>query len=137
MKEVNDLAVNLLYVALGGGLGAVCRYLCSLIPAFGVKGFPWGTLLVNFLGCLLIGVAAEALGGVLVSNPQLSDKVNLFLKVGFCGGFTTFSTFSLEMLNLVDDGKALWALAYACVSVTLCLAGVLLGRGLMKIICAK
>lgn len=131
------MAINLLYVAVGGGLGAVCRYLCSLIPALSAKGFPWGTLLVNFLGCLLIGVVAEVLNGALVTAPQLNEKVSLFIKVGFCGGFTTFSTFSLEMLNMVDDGKALWALAYACASVVLCLAGALLGRGLMKIICAK
>ncbi len=129
--------VNLLYVALGGGLGAVCRYLCGLIPAFSAKWLFGSTLLVNFFGCLLIGVVTEALDGVLLSNPQLGDKVNLLLKVGFCGGFTTFSTFSLEMFNMLDDGRVLWALAYACVSVVLCLAGVLLGRCLMKFICAR
>ena len=131
------MIVNLCYVALGGGLGAVCRYLCSFFPAYSVKGFPCGTLLVNFLGCLLIGVVTEAVGNALLFNSQLNDKLSLLLKVGFCGGFTTFSTFSLEMLNMMDDGKVFGALVYACASVILCLAGVMLGRYLMKIICVK
>ena len=131
------MPINLLCVAVGGGLGAVCRYLCGLIPVAECGGFPIMTLLINFVGALLIGIIAEIADSAANAYFNISDKVILLLKVGFCGGFTTFSTFSLEMFNLVDRGKVWLALAYALVSVVICFAGVLLGRYLIKTIFAK
>jgi len=88
--------MNLLYVFLGGGLGAACRWFASTQMS-SASGFPTGTLAVNLVGCLLIGLASA----YLVNQPKLS----LFLIVGFLGGFTTFSSFGLDawrMLNLGD-----------------------------------
>ena len=106
---------NCLFVALGGGLGAVGRYLLSLIAA--PWSFPVMTLLTNFL---------EAAGQL-----PMSKSAVLFLKTGLCGGFTTFSTFSLETVELLEQGR--WAAGggYILASVGLCLAGVLLGRALV------
>ena len=84
---------NCLFVALGGGLGAVGRYLLSLIAA--PWSFPVMTLLTNFLGAVVIGAVAQAAGQL-----PMSKSAVLFLKTGLCGGFTTFSTFSLETVEL-------------------------------------
>ena len=91
---------NCLFVALGGGLGAVGRYLLSLIAA--PWSFPVMTLLTNFLGAVVIGAVAQAAGQL-----PMSKSAVLFLKTGLCGGFTTFSTFSLETVELLEQGR--WA----------------------------
>ena len=109
---------NCLFVALGGGLGAVGRYLLSLIAA--PWSFPVMTLLTNFLGAVVIGAVAQAAGQL-----PMSKSAVLFLKTGLCGGFTTFSTFSLEQGRWAAGG------GYILASVGLCLAGVLLGRALV------
>ena len=88
---------NCLFVALGGGLGAVGRYLLSLIAA--PWSFPVMTLLTNFLGAVVIGAVAQAAGQL-----PMSKSAVLFLKTGLCGGFTTFSTFSLETVELLEQG---------------------------------
>lgn len=113
---------NVVYVALGGAVGAVGRYLVSLLPAKTV--FPIGTLAVNFAGALLIG----AVVGVAEDNPALPPGALLFWKTGVCGGFTTFSTFSLEAVQLVEQGHAALGVCYVALSVALCLLGVVLGR---------
>ena len=87
---------NCLFVALGGGLGAVGRYLLSLIAA--PWSFPVMTLLTNFLGAVVIGAVAQAAGQL-----PMSKSAVLFLKTGLCGGFTTFSTFSLETVELLEQ----------------------------------
>ena len=89
---------NCLFVALGGGLGAVGRYLLSLIAA--PWSFPVMTLLTNFLGAVVIGAVAQAAGQL-----PMSKSAVLFLKTGLCGGFTTFSTFSLETVELLEQGR--------------------------------
>ena len=114
---------NCLPVALGGALGAAGRYLLSLIPLS--AGFPLTTLLTNFLGAVVIGAVAQAAGQL-----PLSPGAVLFLKSGLCGGFTTFSTFSLETVTLLERGRWLAGGGYALSSVALCLGGVLLGRWL-------
>ena len=117
---------QLLLVALGGGVGAVCRYGLSLLPIS--TKFPWGTLLANLAGALIIGFLAGWAARVSHFPPEL----NLLLKTGFCGGFTTFSTFSLEAVTLFQNGRYLLGGAYVLLSVALCVAGVLLGQCLAR-----
>lgn len=111
-------------VALGGALGAVARYQLSLwLHARWPSAFPTGTLVVNLIGCLLIGVLA----GTLDSRMELSPAVRLFLGVGILGAFTTFSTFELETLLAIERGHAGVALSYVAASVIVGLAAVWLG----------
>lgn len=117
-----------LFVGLGGGLGAVARYLLSLVPVS--PDFPLATLLTNFLGAVVIGGVASLAG----SLPMAHNAV-LFLKTGLCGGFTTFSTFSLETVTLLDERRYAAGCGYALLSVGLCLCGVLLGRALAGLLC--
>ena len=110
-----------LAVGLGGALGAMGRYGISLIPLKSV--FPWLTLLTNVLGALVIGFVV----GVTADNAASPDTV-LFWKTGVCGGFTTFSTFSLETLRLLEGGQTGAGLLYAGASLMLCIAGVYIGE---------
>lgn len=114
---------SILCVGAGGFIGAVGRYGLGLIPLW--PGLPLMTLLINFVGSVLIG----AIVGVAELAPgALPRDAVLFLKVGLCGGFTTFSTFSLETLQLIEGSQWAAAGAYALASVTLCVAGVLVGK---------
>jgi CrcB protein len=117
-----------LFVGVGGFFGSVCRYLCGLIPLAG--SFPLVTLMINFAGSMLIGVVTAAAG------QWISPNLLLFLKTGVCGGFTTFSTFSLETFHLFGDGRPVLALLYAVLSLLLCLLGVFLGSLIGKTILA-
>ena len=116
-------------VGLGGALGAMGRYGISLLPL--KSAFPFLTLLTNVLGALVIGFVV----GVTVEGTASPNTV-LFWKTGVCGGFTTFSTFSLETLRLFEGGQTASGLLYAGASVVLCVAGVyageLLGRALLR-----
>lgn len=119
---------NFLAVGAGGAIGAMGRYAVGLIPALQRGAFPLHTLLINLGGAILIGMA--------VASAQrwadLSPSLLLFWRVGICGGFTTFSTFSLESLTLLENGRpGLFAL-YALLSVALCLVGVWLGKGMVS-----
>ena len=118
-----------LFVGLGGFAGAVCRYLLSLLPIQG--SFPAATLLTNFIGAVAIGAIAAFSGEI---APLPKDAL-LFLKTGVCGGFTTFSTFSLETLELLEGGKFALGSLYAALSAVLCVAGVFLGKGLVRVLC--
>ena len=118
-------AENLIFVALGGALGASARYGLSLLPAKG--DFPVLTLFTNLLGALLIGLVVGLAGQAGWSQGRL-----LFWKTGVCGGFTTFSTFSLESLTLLQKGKPGPAGLYILLSVAGCLAGVALGQALAR-----
>ena len=113
--------MTLLLVFLGGGLGAVARHLAGLAAtaSFGVA-FPWGTLLVNVTGCLVMGILAKAL-------PAAGADWRLFLMTGILGGYTTFSAFGLDTLTLIERGDTGAALGYVAASVTLSLAAVALG----------
>ena len=122
------MLLNCLAVALGGGIGSVCRYLIGLLPFLQKGPLPLQTLLVNVLGAVLIGVIVKSSE----SCPALCSQMVLFLKVGICGGFTTFSTFSLETFALLQEGKLLLAGIYILASVALCLAGVFAGQWLAE-----
>ena len=109
------------FVALGGALGAAGRYALSLIPVR--TEFPSITLMTNILGAMAIGFIAGLLG----TRDDLSPNVALFWKTGVCGGFTTFSTFSLEAWQLLEKGNYLLSALYALLSVVCCVAGVWIG----------
>ncbi len=108
-------------VGLGGALGAVARYSIGLFPVR--SSFPVLTLLINLLGSLVIGFIA----GVSAQN-NISKEWELFWKTGICGGFTTFSTFSLEAWKLLESGKFLYGVIYILLSVSLSIAGVIIGQ---------
>lgn len=115
------------WIALGGALGSVLRFWCSIAAARAVgETFPWGTLLVNVVGSFLIGLVAVTTGPD--GRLLITSSIRQFVLVGIFGGYTTFSSFSLQTLNLALDGE--WALAGANIllSMTLCLLAVWLGH---------
>ena len=123
--------INLLAIGIGGAAGAVMRYLLSgWVYGLAGRGFPWGTLAVNVLGSLAMGL----LYVLLLERAMLGPEWRAGLQVGLLGALTTFSTFSIETLRLVEEGEPWRALANVAASVVLCLAatwiGVNLGRQL-------
>lgn len=119
---------DLVLVGIGSGIGGICRYLISLLMPLANNSFPWGTFTANIVGCLLIGI----LWGVTSRLESLSPTFSLFLMVGFCGGFTTFSTFSKESLALLQTDNYLLFLLYATGSVFLGIAAVAIGYAIAK-----
>ncbi len=116
----------LILAMAGGAIGTGARYLASNAVARAAgTGWPWSTLSVNVIGGFLMGVLA---GRVADSG----DPVRLLLGVGFLGGFTTFSAFSLESVEMIQRGAALPALSYAVASVVLCMAAVFCGLVLTR-----
>ena len=113
---------NILVVAVGGGLGAAMRYIIGQIIPVHPTGFPTATFLINITGAFIIGFISG-----LSLKHNISNELKLFLTTGVCGGFTTFSTFSLETATLFSNGKMLLASGYAITSVLLCVLGVSLG----------
>ena len=117
---------DLLMVGIGGFAGSILRYkIGALITSKVASGFPWGTFFVNLAGAFVIGL--------LVSSSLKSQQMTMLLLVtGFCGGFTTFSTFALENLRLLQSGQWVFFLAYATLSLVfgigLCLLGFFLGN---------
>ena len=105
--------LNCLVVALGGGIGACLRYLIGLIPLKEPFVFPVKTLVINLLGCFVIGLVAS----LALKNSSLSSKLVLFVKTALCGGFTTFSTFALETETLIKTGQSEQAVLYVALSV--------------------
>ena len=110
---------NLILVALGGAIGSVCRYLLS---GMNVASWPWGTFAVNILGSLIIGLLVG-----LVSKGIVSPEMKLLLVTGFCGGFTTFSTFANESFCMMKAGDALQIALYVGASVVIGILAVWLG----------
>lgn len=119
--------LKILIVGAGGFCGTVLRYLCGLLPISMDSGFPLKTLLVNILGSFAIGLISE----FAVLKGPIHSYWPLFLQIGLCGGFTTFSAFSLETLRALENGKVLMGLAYISLSVMLCLLAVYLGKSLV------
>ncbi|NTU76938.1 MAG: fluoride efflux transporter CrcB [Alphaproteobacteria bacterium] len=112
--------LNCLFVGVGGFVGSVLRYVVSLIPLRHESGFPLVTLGINVLGAFVLGLIMAAAG----KSPSLDPRTLLFLKVGICGGFTTFSTFALEAQGLLSGGKLWAAVLYMLLSVVLCVGAV-------------
>ena len=117
------------WVAVGGAIGSMARlWLGVKVTLLTGLAFPWGTILVNIIGSLVIGFVATLTG----PNGRLVVPVNAqaFVMVGLCGGFTTFSAFSLQTLELARDGRLMHAGANIMLSVVLCLTAVALGHWL-------
>jgi fluoride exporter len=114
------------WIAAGSALGGIARFWCSgvIARAFG-ETFPWGTLIVNVSGSLLIGIVAALTGPD--GRIFLGSTARLALMAGFCGGYTTFSSFSLQTLSLVQDGEWWLAGANIALSVVACLVAVWAG----------
>jgi len=102
---------NFLLVGLGGGIGSMLRYASSLL--FGSRYFPYSTLAVNIIGSFVIGIVL----GLSLKNEYFLTNWKLFLATGICGGFTTFSSFSAENMELLQTGKTLLAFVYIAASV--------------------
>ncbi|MEQ1868072.1 MAG: fluoride efflux transporter CrcB [Alphaproteobacteria bacterium] len=116
-------------IALGGALGAVGRYaLSSQVTQWMGAGFPWGILLVNVVGCFVMGVIVE-LSAV---SLNLSPEMRAFLTTGILGGFTTFSAFALDTAVLVERGDMASAAAYVAASVLGSIAALFLGLALVR-----
>ena len=118
--------ITYLWIAFGGALGSVARFwLSEVIASRAGENFPWGTIIVNVSGSFLIGVFAAMSGtqGHWLANSSARQ----FLMIGVCGGYTTFSSFSLQTLALTQKGEWLSAGANIVLSVVLCLIGVWLG----------
>ena len=118
---------NYVWIAVGSALGGVARYWCSLVAArFLGETFPWGTLIVNVVGSLIIGFFATATGPD--GRFLVGSTARQFVMVGILGGYTTFSSFSLQTLNLMQDGQWLHVGFNIAASVVLCLLAVWLGH---------
>jgi len=119
----------LLYVALGSAIGGVSRYLLGgLAQRMLDTTFPAGTLLVNVTGSFLLGAIIR----YALETPSLTPEVRAFLTIGFCGGYTTFSTFSYETMALLEDGEWARAGVYITASVILSLIATFLGLALAR-----
>ena len=115
---------QILLVGLGGGIGSIARYLCQRwIATTYLHPFPWGTFIVNIAGCLMIGI----FWGLSFKSIESNESCKLFLMTGVCGGFTTFSAFTLEGLGLIKEQKLALFFGYVTISVVVCLAATYLG----------
>lgn len=122
------------YVALGGAIGALLRYqngrlLTYWLGARAVTAFPWATLFVNVVGSLVMGMLA----GFLARHGHGGEQWRLFIGVGVLGGYTTFSSFSLEMMMLIERGQAVQALTYALISLLAGLTALYIGLIVMRL----
>ncbi|MDP4109661.1 MAG: fluoride efflux transporter CrcB [Bacillota bacterium] len=121
--------MDFIFVGLGGFIGSVSRYLIGSGMSAAAVNFPLPTLLINFTGAVLIGAVTEY-------SAKIPINANLlrFLTVGICGGFTTFSTFSLETVNLFEKGKPLLGFSYAALSFFLCFLGIVIGKSISRFV---
>ena len=119
--------IDCIVVGAGGFIGAVCRYLIGMIPLKEGCTYPIKTFMINIAGSFLIGIIAA----LAIKTDSLDSRTVLFLKVGICGGFTTFSSFALETTDLMKNGKMHLAVIYTVLSVTLGVLAVFAGQGIV------
>ena len=121
---------TLLIIGTGGFLGSISRYgVTVLTTKWWGNAFPWGTLTVNIIGSFLIGI----IYGLAVQNDWLTAEMRLFLAIGFCGSFTTFSTFSYDIIQMINTGHFIYTSLYVAGSILLGILAVFAGIGLFKI----
>lgn len=113
--------INYIFVGIGGAIGAILRYAIGFFPI--EHTFPIKTLFINVLGSFIIGIIAA-----LTEKYSINPNIVLLTKVGICGGFTTFSTFSLETFELIQKGNTFMALSYIILSVLFSLGAILIAQ---------
>jgi CrcB protein len=117
---------NILLVGLGGGIGSILRYAAAIL--INTKKFPYATLSVNIIGSFMIGLVLA----FSMRDQNFANNWKLFLATGMCGGFTTFSAFSIENMQLLQSGKTGMAFLYIALSVVLGIAATFAGYQLFK-----
>ena len=115
-------------VFVGGGIGSIIRYLISKISFFSFNSFPYSTFISNIIGCFILGLALT----YFMKNDSQNSTIFIFIAVGFCGGFTTFSTFSSEGLELLNNGNLITFIVYTFTSIFLGIIAVYLGASIYK-----
>jgi len=127
--DISIIMMEVLLVAVGGAIGSVLRYYVGVWSVrLAGAGFPWGTLTVNLVGSFLIGIVVE----LIVRKFDGSPALRLFLMTGIIGGFTTFSTFALDTVVLMEKGQLGTAIVYVLVSVIVSLCAVFAGLSLIR-----
>tara|TARA_B100000575_G_scaffold286527_1_gene283449 strand:+ start:2590 stop:2964 length:375 start_codon:yes stop_codon:yes gene_type:complete len=119
---------NIFLVFIGGGLGSICRYLISEIIYFKKFIFPYPTFITNLLGCFLIGLVL----GWSIKNSNIDSSLIILFAVGFCGGFTTFSSFSYESLTLINNNQILNLFVYVFSSILIGIFSIFIGLKISK-----
>ena len=128
-KVINSMCKTIFFIAIGGAIGSVFRYLTSVFVAkYWSHNFPLSTLIINTLGCLLIGIIT----GYCIKNNLQNAAVSWFFITGFCGGFTTFSAFGLENVQLFQNNQFFVAFGYMGLSFLLGIAAVWVGLQLVR-----
>lgn len=120
--------LNCIIVGIGGFIGTVCRYLIGLIPLKSDNGFPIKTLAINIAGAFLLGLITA----IVAKSKSINPQIVLMFKVGICGGFTTFSTFAYESVDLMKNGNIAVAFCYIVLSVILGVFAVFAAQMLIK-----
>jgi len=120
--------LNIFAIFIGGGLGSLTRYGIAILMRMHSMDFPIATLTVNIIGSLILGFTVAFFW----NKAPMHDTLKLALTVGFCGGLTTFSTFSWETFDLIKNGDYLLAILYATISVLVCVLAISLGAFLSK-----
>ena len=115
-------------VFVGGGIGSIMRYLITKVSFFSSNSFPYSTFISNIIGCLILGLALT----YFMKNDSQNSTIFIFIAVGFCGGFTTFSTFSSEGLELINNGNLITFILYTFTSIFLGIIAIYLGASIYK-----
>lgn len=121
---MKEFLINCLCVGMGGFCGSILRYLIGFLDKMNHTGFPILTLIINFVGSFLLAFV----GAYFASHLDIKESTILFLTVGLCGGFTTFSAFSVESLTLLQNGELPLAVLYVGASCCLCLLAAFMGQ---------